>query len=179
MFPQLPSLVIDEVLDQGLVVRVRARTPPTAVACPRCGQLSTRVHAYHQRQLSDLPVGGRGVIIELRVRRLICLTTSCPRRTFREQVPALAQRWARRTRQLTALVGDLAVILAGRAGAAVLSRLGVRISRTTVLRILMALPTPAGSAPTVLSVDDFALRRGRSAVHRGAGRRLTSPIQSR
>jgi transposase len=161
LFPQLPSLVIDEVLDQGLVVRVRARTPPTAVACPRCGQLSTRVHAYHQRQLSDLPVGGRGVIIELRVRRLICLTTSGPRRTVREQVPALAQRWARRTRQLTALVGDLAVILAGRAGAAVLSRLGVRISRTTVLRILMALPTPAGSAPTVLSVDDFALRRGR------------------
>lgn len=40
----------------------------------------------------------------------------------------------------------LAVVLSGRAGAAVLSRLGVRISRTTVLRMLMALPTPA--APT-------------------------------
>jgi transposase len=119
------------------------------------------VHAYHRRRLTDLPVGGRGVVVELRVRRLVCSTPSCRQRTFREQVPALTQRWARRTCQLTALIGDLAVVVAGRAGAAVLARLGVRISRTTVLRVLMGLPTPAGPAPTVLSVDDFALRRGR------------------
>ena len=101
------------------------------------------------------------MIIELRVRRLVCPSPSCPQRTFREQVPALARRWARRTRQLTAVVADLAVILAGRAGAVVLSRLGVRISRSTVLRTLMALPIPDRPAPAVLGVDDFALRRGR------------------
>ena len=142
-------------------MRVQARTPPAAVACPQCGQPSQRVHAYHRRRLTDLPVGGRGVVVELRVRRLVCSTPSCRQRTFREQVPALTQRWARRTSQLTALIGDLAVVVAGRAGAAVLSRLGVRISRTTVLRVLMALPPPAGPVPAVLSVDDFALRRGR------------------
>lgn len=142
-------------------MRVQARTPATAVACPQCGQPSQRVHAYHRRRLTDLPVGGRGVVVELRVRRLVCSTPSCRQRTFREQVPALTRRWARRTCQLTALIGDLAVVMAGRAGAAVLSRLGVRISRTTVLRVLMGLPTPAGPTPTVLSVDDFALRRGR------------------
>jgi transposase len=53
------------------------------------------------------------------------------------------------------------VVLAGRAGAAVLSRLGVRVSRTTVLRVLMGMPTSVGPAPAVLSVDDVALRRGR------------------
>ena len=118
------------------------------------------MHAYHRRQLSDLPVGGRGVIIELRIRRLACLVPSCPQRTFREQVPALARRWARRTHQLTATVADLAVTLAGRAGAAVLTRLGVRMSRSTVLRTLMAVPIPDRAVPAVLSVDDFALRRG-------------------
>ena len=60
------------------------------------------------------------------------------------------------------VVGDCKkMILAGRAGAAVLSRLGVPISRSTVLRTLMALPVPDRPAPNVLSVDDFALRRGR------------------
>ncbi|WUJ22448.1 ISL3 family transposase [Micromonospora sp. NBC_00389] len=161
MFPQLSSLVIDEVVEQGLVLRVRARTPGTVVACPQCGQPSERVHAYHQRRLADLPVGGRAVIIDLQVRRLRCPNASCPRRAFREQVPALACRWARRTCQLGGLIGDLAVVVAGRAGAAVLARLGIRISRSTVLRVLMAMPTPAGPAPAVLSVDDFALRRGR------------------
>ena len=34
------------------------------------------------------------------------------------------------------------------------------ISRSTVLRVLMALPIPPAPTPTVLSVDDVALRRG-------------------
>ncbi|WP_435126564.1 transposase family protein [Micromonospora tulbaghiae] len=74
-----------------------ARTAGTPAACPHCGQLSDRVHAYHQRQVADLPVGGRAVIVQVRVRRLVCAAESCSQRTFREQVPALAQRWARRT----------------------------------------------------------------------------------
>jgi transposase len=132
-----------------------------AVACPQCDRPSQRVHGYHVRRLADLPAAGRGVVVELRVRRLACQTSDCGRRTFREQIPALAQRSARRTRQLTALIADLAVTLAGRAGAAVLARLGVTVSRTTVLRVLMGLPAAAGPVPPVLSVDDFALRRGR------------------
>ncbi|GAA3203884.1 ISL3 family transposase [Dactylosporangium siamense] len=119
------------------------------------------MHAYHRRRLAALPVAGRGVVVEVRVRRLRCLTADCSQQTFREQVPELTTRWARRTRQLTALVGDLAVVAAGRAGAAMLHRLGVRISRCTVLRVLIGLPVPAGPVPAVLSVDDFALRRGR------------------
>ena len=34
------------------------------------------------------------------------------------------------------------------------------VSRSTVLRVLMALPIPPAPTPTVLSVDDVALRRG-------------------
>lgn len=142
-------------------MRVLAQAPAAAAACPECGQLSERVHAYHDRRLADLPVGGRPVVVQVRVRRLVCATASCPRRTFREQIPGLTRRWARRTQQLTALVADLAVITAGRAGAAVLSRLGARISRSPILRVLMAVPIPELPVPTVLSVDDFALRRGR------------------
>ncbi|GAB3850461.1 hypothetical protein GCM10027610_075460 [Dactylosporangium cerinum] len=126
MLPELSSLVIDEVVDQGRVVKVSARTQRTPVGCPVCGALTRRVHAYHRRRLAALPVAGRGVVVEVRVRRLRCLTADCSQQTFREQVPELTTRWARRTRQLTALVGDLAVVVAGRAGAAVLHRLGVR-----------------------------------------------------
>jgi transposase len=58
------------------------------------------------------------------------------------------------------LIADIAIVMAGRAGAALLSRLGVRVSRGTVLRVLMALPTGQAQIKRVLSVDDFALRRG-------------------
>jgi transposase len=118
------------------------------------------VHARHVRRLADLPVAGRGLVVELQVRRLVCPVAECSQRTFREQLPELAPRYARRTLRLTATVGRLAITLAGRAGAAMLAGLGVPISRSTVLRVLMALPIPQRPAPRVLSVDDFALRRG-------------------
>lgn len=118
------------------------------------------MHAWHVRQLADLPVTGRRLVIELRVRRLVCQAITCEQRTFREQVPELALRCARRTLRLTATVGRVAITLAGRAGAAMLAGLGVAISRSTMLRVLMALPVPAAPTPAVLGVDDVALRRG-------------------
>ncbi|WP_374582875.1 transposase family protein [Frankia sp. CiP3] len=55
------------------------------MACPRCGTLTGRVHGYHRRRLADLPVGGRPMMIELAVRRLVCfrgqwLQVRCPRK---------------------------------------------------------------------------------------------------
>ncbi len=160
MFPGLSSLILDEVEDTGTVLRLRARTTTPEAVCPRCGGVSRRVHARHLRRLVDLPVAGRGVVVELQVRRLVCAVTQCPKRTFREQVPELTLRYARRTVRLTAAVGRLAVALAGRAGARALAGLGLEISRSTVLRVLMALPIPSAPTPAVLSVDDVALRRG-------------------
>jgi transposase len=100
------------------------------------------------------------VVIELRVRRLVCQARACEQRTFREQVAELALRFARRTIRLTATIGQVAITLAGRAGAAMLTGLGVSISRSTMLRVLMALPIPLAPTPQVLGVDDVALRRG-------------------
>ncbi len=72
----------------------------------------------------------------------------------------MALRFARRTLRLTATIGQVAITLAGRAGAAMLTGLGVSISRSTMLRVLMALPIPLAPTPQVLGVDDVALRRG-------------------
>jgi len=56
----------------------------------------------------------------------------------------------------------VAVALAGRAPAApCLSGVGVAVSRSRVLRALMALPMPPTSTPSVLSMNDVALQRGR------------------
>jgi transposase len=159
LFPLLSGMVVEQVAADRLVVRVRARTRAVAVACPGCGKPARRVHGYHQRRLADLPVGDRSVVVELRVRRLVCETRECSRQTFREQVPDVTERHARRTPRLSALIADMGVVLAGRAGAAVLSRVAVTVSRTTVLRLLMAVPTGNRPVPEVLSVDDFALRR--------------------
>ena len=103
------------------------------------------------------------MVLVLRVRRLFCDVTACERRTFAEQVEGLTVRYGRRTPVLRQLLEQVAVALAGRAGARLARVLQAPTSRSTLLRLLMSVPDPehAGVTPRVLGVDDFAFRRGR------------------
>jgi transposase len=94
----------------------------------------------------------------VRVRRLVCPTPGC-RHTFREQVPGVLERYQRRTARLTRQVKAVVKELAGRAGARLLAVLAVRVSRHTALRALLRVPLPRPRVPRVIGVDDFALRR--------------------
>jgi transposase len=105
-------------------------------------------------------VGGRRLLIVLSVRRLFCDRNPCDRRTFAEQVKGLTVRYGRRTPLLRSILEQLAVALGGRAGARLARSLQAPTSRSTMLRLLMALPDPPAATPRVLGVDDFALRRG-------------------
>ena len=158
VFRGLSPLVIEDVVDEGEVIAVRARTPAGPGACPGCGAESVRVHGYAERTVGDVPLDARQVMVRVGVRRLVCPTLGC-RRTFREQVPGVLERYQRRTPRLASQIGAVVRELAGRAGARVLSRLGMLISRHAALRALLRLPLPARRVPRVLGVDDFALRR--------------------
>jgi transposase len=100
------------------------------------------------------------VVVRVRVRRLRCPVPGCKVQTFREQVPGVLDRYQRRTARLADQAGETVRRLAGRAGAGLLTALGVPVSRHTALRLLLRLPLPEAGVPRVLGVDDFALRRG-------------------
>lgn len=132
------------------------------MACPSCGAPSDKVHSRYQRRLGDVAVGGRRMVIVLGVRRLFCNHQACQRRTFAEQVEGLTVRYGRRTPLLRGMLEQVAVALAGRAGARLAEYLHAPASRSTLLRLLMSVPDPdhAAVTPRVLGVDDFAFRRG-------------------
>jgi len=148
-------------VDAGRVV-LRVRPAAAQAACPGCGTLSGRVHGGYQRRLHDLPAGGREVVIVLAARRFRCTGPACPKATFTEQVQGLASRYSRRTPPLATALAAVAAALCGRAGARLASALGIAApGRQTMIRLVMAAPVPgAGTAPRVLGVDDFALRKG-------------------
>jgi transposase len=118
------------------------------------------VHEYRERTVADVPADGRRVLVKVRVRRMRCPVTGCPRQTFREQVPGVLDRYQRRTTRLAAQVSAIARELAGRASARLLPALGICASRHTTLRVLLRVRLPALAVPRVLGIDDFALRRG-------------------
>jgi transposase len=120
------------------------------------------VHSRYQRQLDDAPAGGQRVMIRLAVRRFFCPSARCPARTFAEQIEGLTSAYARRTPLLRRMLEAIALALAGRSGARLAGGLGICVGRSTMLRLIRALPDPGTGAIEVLGVDEFALRRGHS-----------------
>ncbi|GAA3381496.1 hypothetical protein GCM10020367_72970 [Streptomyces sannanensis] len=113
LLPHLVGMRVEcmEVRD-GLVM-IEASTPEDVlVPCPGCGVSSGRVHSRYGRHLADAPCDGRGVVIELSVRRLFCDNRECQRVTFAEQIDGLTSRYGRRTPVLQQMLAALGVVLA-------------------------------------------------------------------
>jgi transposase len=161
LFPHLGGLRVDRVEDAGQEVVIWACPGSAGASCPRCGTWSARVHSRYTRRVADGAAGGRPVVACLTVRRLFCGNPGCAAVTFAEQAEGLTGRYRRRTLPLLDLLTQVALALAGRAGARLAAVLGITVHPVTLLRLVSALPGPeAAAAPRVLGVDDFALRKG-------------------
>jgi transposase len=161
LLPHLAGVVVETAALTGGRLCIWARARAGSGVCPRCGVPSQRVHSSYERRLADAAIGGQQPVIRLLVRRFFCGNPDCPGKTFAEQIQGLTSRRARRTPPLAQMLTAIALALAGRAGARLAALLGLSASRSSLLRLIMALPGPRPGTVTVLGVDDFAFRRGR------------------
>ncbi len=160
-FSHLKSVAVEEITVDDEAVAVATRAVSREAPCPGCGCTSSRIHGRYRRRLADLAVAGRKVVIDLLVRRFLCGTPECGRRTFVEQVEGLTERFARRTPVLRRTLERLALAPAGRPAARLAAHLSIPTSANSLLRLLGKLPDKnLGTAPRVLGVDDFAFKKG-------------------
>jgi trehalose 6-phosphate phosphatase len=82
------------------------------------------------------------VVLRLCARRFFCDWNDCTAKTFPEQVDGLTSRHARVSPVLRRMLESIGLALAGRAGARLATRLGLPVSRNTVLRLVRRLPDP-------------------------------------
>ncbi|MGW3152131.1 ISL3 family transposase [Streptomyces sp. NPDC001177] len=154
------NVVLDTITVHRQRITVRAATTSAKAVCPSCGTSSSRVHSGYVRRLDDTATGQRRVAIELRVRRFRCRESGCSQVTFVEQMPGLTFRHGRRSQGLQTALQRVALMLAGRAGSRLAEALAAPVSRSTLLRLIRALPESGPVTPRVLGVDEFALRKG-------------------
>jgi transposase len=162
LLPDVPGLTLDGFsTDDGVITLNMTSTCPTA-SCPLCGSASGREHSRYQRVPSDLPWSWLRIRLALQVRRFFCDNPACPRVIFVERLGSAIRAYARRTSRLNAQLCVLAQALGGQAGAAVVHKIGMPVSASTLLRLLKRMPEPERVTPRVLGVDDFALRKGQT-----------------
>jgi transposase len=129
------------------------------VHCPVCRFPTRRLHSHYRRTVADLPWTHVRVVLQLSVRKFFCANGRCLRRIFTERLPQLVAPWSRRTLRLAQRLVALGVALGGTAGVQLGHQWDLVVSRNTLLRLLRRQPVPSFPTPTVLGVDDFALRK--------------------
>jgi transposase len=127
--------------------------------CSLCGQSSNAVHSRYRRQLKDVPCGGQAVCLQLTVHKFFCRNPQCPRKIFTERIPQFVKPWAQTTVRFTQALQAIGFATSGGLGVRLAARLGIATSWMTILRRMMALPTPAVGSVTVLGIDDFCATR--------------------
>src|SRR6266487_792137 len=161
--------IFSELFDQDLqilqinvadeIMLTLCATSPTAM-CPDCGTLSTRIQSRYCRMVHDLPNRGRPVHLVLHVRRFRCQKSTCARKIFAEQFPALTRPHAQRSIRLQEALRHLGIALGGQAGTHLGSELGISGSRDTILRLVRTTELPAVATSKKVGVDDWAWKRG-------------------
>jgi transposase len=137
-----------------------ARTSSRVAPCPMCGKRSARVHSRYTRTLADLPWQGIPVSVRLRVRRFFCDEGAGHRAIFAERLPGVAACYGRRTERLDGWFTHVSFALGGEAGSRLLKNLGVVVSGDTLLNHIRSMRLGDHHTPRILSVADFAFRRG-------------------
>src|ERR1700752_4934048 len=136
LFPDDVPLVCEQVssITDGLIVHVRSSAP--AGIGPGCQGSSVSVHSHYQRTLADLPWQGQRVILKLTVRKFFCRQAACAQRVFTERLPQLAGHYARQTTRLMQFLQQVGVVAGGQSGARLAERSGIRISPSSLLRLI-------------------------------------------
>lgn len=160
LLPDLPGFSIEHMSITNGVMTVLACSQTTSGHCPECAHLSSRIHSRDRRTLADLPWSGRTVRLIVQVHRFFCTQPTCRCKTFSEAIPAVAERYARRTNRLRAILERLGLALGGEPASRLAAVLAMSSSPDTILRLLRRLPEEPVEAPRVVSVDDWAWRRG-------------------
>jgi transposase len=149
-----------DLVDHLLLIEVASTAAESA--CPVCQYPTSRIHSHYTRKAADLACGGHQVQLILHVRKFFCTNPDCSRKIFAERLTAFLEPWARVTTRLGQQIEAIGLASCGRLGARLGSRLRIEISRTSILRRVMKLPTQTTEPVVHLGVDDFSFRRGRT-----------------
>ena len=109
--------------------------------------------------IGDLPVSGKIATINLQVRKFFCENSTCIRKIFSERFKQQLKSYARRFERLNELLSSMGLDLGGNVAHRVGKLCFVRISASTILRLIIKSPIQAIVAPKIIGVDDWAFKK--------------------
>lgn len=103
--------------------------------CPFCGAVSTKVHSRYIREIQDLPIQNKQVIILLTTRKLFCSNNKCTHKTFSERFSFIS-RSAKNTNRLMESIMINATALSSIKCSQLLGLNNIKISKSSICEML-------------------------------------------
>jgi transposase len=127
--------------------------------CPLCHTISTKIHSRYVRIIADLPVSGKIAKLRLQVRKFFCENLDCSRKIFTERFTQQLPSYSRRFERLNELITSIGLELGGNVAQRIGKLCYVKISASTILRLVVKCPIPAIKLPKIIGVDDWAFKK--------------------
>jgi transposase len=120
--------------------------------CPLCQSVSIKVQGRYESTIGDLSVSGKTTKVKIQVRKFFCENKDCVRKIFIERFKG---RFERLNELLTAIGLELGGNVAQRIGKLYF----VKISASTILRLVIKCHIPAIKSLKIIGVDDWAFKK--------------------
>jgi len=162
LWPDESQFSIDKIEMENETIIMSVTATNEKGICPYCQEVSESTHSYYQRHPADVPLAGYAVRLDVTVPRFFCDNECCEATTFAERMSPLIEPYSHRTRRLASQQQMVAFVLGGEAGSSLLSIMGMTVSPDTLIRLIRKVPEPKVTTPRVVSVDEWAKRKGQS-----------------
>ena len=103
--------------------------------CPYCEKESKRIHSIYQREVQDLPIQGKKVVLLVLTRKFFCDNDTCCKRTFSERHPFVDAN-GKRTKRLEKNILFTSSQLSSINASKVLKNSNVDISKSSICVLL-------------------------------------------
>ena len=129
------------------------------LACPFCGSKTMHVHSIYQREIQDLPLQDRQVILLVDTRKFFCYNPVCPHKTFAERHPFAAPK-AKKTDRLVKNIIHTSTQLSSLNASRLLKSGNITACKSSICSLLKKMPSIVDKASVKkICVDDFARRK--------------------
>ena len=80
-----PMYKLDSYKIKDNLVVLHISSTEEELVCPFCGAKSKNVHSYYEREIQDLPIMDKQVVLLVKTRKMFCNNKFCSKKTFSER----------------------------------------------------------------------------------------------
>lgn len=127
------ELVQYRIKDKAVIFNIQSGQKE--LACPFCGSKSIWVHSVYQREIQDLPIQDKQVVLLVDTRKMFCKNPECPNKTFAEAHPFAAPR-AKKTDRLIKKIIHTSTQLSSLNASRLLKSENVTVGKSSICSLL-------------------------------------------